>query len=296
MTPALIAPEAAPTDDASGPWSRIITPRRSFWEIPWRELWDYRGLLWTLTVRDLQTSYKQTVLGPFWFVVQPLIVTVVFSYLFGRMAQFESEKIPHYVFYLGGLVPWQFFSESVTKTANVFGTNAQLFSKVYFPRLIVPISAILTNIVPLAVGTMLFLGGVVVYYCKHEPTIVPKWWIVLTPLLFVQLGALALGLGCIISALTRRFRDLVYGVKIGLQLWMFGSAIVFPIARIARADRWIFYLNPVVPPIEVFRAAFCAKPLIPIQYILISTAVSFLTLLIGLIMFHRAEQTAMDTV
>lgn len=275
---------------------RVIRPQRSFFHMPFRELWQYRDLIKTLASRDVATSYKQTVLGPFWFILQPLMITAVFSFLFGRMAQFQSDSIPHYLFYMGGLVPWGYFSESVLKTSNVFVENSMLFSKVYFPRLCVPLASMLTNLVPTAVQFLLFLVGLGFYLIKGDPFTHPNWWILLTPLMFVQLGALALGIGCIVSAMSRRFRDLAFGVKVGLQLLMFGSAIVFPLSRIAPQDRWIFLLNPVVPPIEFFRFAFVGRSLVGPADIVISAAISFATLFVGLLLFHRAEQNAMDTV
>ena len=215
---------------------------------------------------------------------------------FGRTGHSGTDDIPHYLFYMGGLVPWGFFSESVLKTSAAFTQNQHLFSKVYFPRLAVLIAACSTNLLPLAVQFALFLVGLAYYLAGHEPHIHPSWWIVLTPLLFVQLGALALGLGCIVSALTRRFRDLAFGVKVGMQLWMFGSAIVFPLSRIKAADRWIFFLNPVVPPIEAFRGAFLGVTLLQPWHLALSAAISFATLFVGVVLFNRAEQTAMDTV
>jgi lipopolysaccharide transport system permease protein len=275
----------------------VLRPHRGLFDIQWSELWKYRDLIAMLTQRDISASYKQTVLGPFWFVLQPVLVTAVFSYLFGRMGHFGTDDVPHYLFYMSGLVPWGFFSESVLKTSAVFTQSQHLFSKVYFPRLAVPIAGVLTNLLPLLVQFALFAVGLVFYVVSRNPFVHPNWWIVLTPLLFVQLGALALGLGCIVSALTRRFRDLAFGVKVGMQLWMFGSAIVFPISRIEDpANRLIFFLNPVVPPIEAFRAAFLGVTLLQPWHLALSTAISFLTLFVGIVLFNRAEQTAMDTV
>ena len=277
-------------------WDQVLRPHRGLFDIQWRELWKYRDLVAILAQRDISASYKQTVLGPFWFILQPLLVTAVFSYLFGRMGRFGTSDIPHYLFYMSGLVLWGFFSESVLKTSAVFTQNQNLFSKVYFPRLAAPIAGVLTNLIPLVVQLGLFVIGLAFYLVTRNPFVHPNWWILLTPLLFVQLSALALGLGCIVSAFTRRFRDLAFGVKVGMQLWMFGSAVVFPLSRIDPADRWIFFLNPVVPPIEAFRAAFLGVTLMQPWHLALSAAVSFATLFIGIVLFNRAEQTAMDTV
>jgi lipopolysaccharide transport system permease protein len=278
-------------------WTKIIRPERKSWQIPFAELWRYRDLVWTLASRDISTTYKQTVLGPLWFIIQPLLVTVVFSFLFGRMAQFGSDDIPHYLFYMSGLVPWVFFSESVTKTSNVFVQNAQIFSKVYFPRLTVPIAGVITNLVPATVQFGLFGVGLAYYLFRDDRFTHPNWWILATPLVFVQLFFLALGVGCVISALSRRFHDLAMGVKIGLQLLMFGSAIVFPLSRITNeADRTLFFLNPLVPPIEFFRFAFVGKSLVQPWHIGLSIGVTAVIFFLGIVLFHRAEQNAMDTV
>jgi lipopolysaccharide transport system permease protein len=289
-------PAAAPSAEQSGAWTKEIRPQRAMWDLPWRDLWRYRELTWLLASRNIVTYYTQTVLGPLWFLVQPLLITAVFSYLFGRMARFGSDDIPHFLFYMGGLVPWGFFSESVVRTSNVFVENAHIFSKVYFPRLCVPISALLTNLFPTLVQFALFVAALLFYLVKDNPYVHPNWLICATPLVILQLGALALGIGCIVSALSRRFRDLAMGVRVGLQLLMFGSAIVFPLSDLAPRDRLIFFLNPVVPPIEFFRLAFVGKSLIEPWHFAVSTVVSLLVLMAGLLLFNRAEQNAMDTV
>lgn len=289
-----------PTDaaDISEPnWTKVIKSERSFLEIPLGELWQYRDLVWTLAARDISTTYKQTVLGPLWFIIQPLMVTAVFSFLFGRMAHFKSDDIPHYLFYMSGLVPWAFFSESVTKTSNVFVQNSQIFSKVYFPRLAVPLAGVITNLVPAAVQFGLFAIGLIYYLVKKDPFTHPNWWILATPLAFAQLAFLAMGVGCMISALSRRFQDLAMGVKIGLQLLMFASAIVFPLSYItSETDRTLFFLNPVVPPIEFFRLAFVGKSLLEPWHFAVSFGVTMFVFFLGVILFHRADQNAMDTV
>jgi lipopolysaccharide transport system permease protein len=250
-----------------------------------------------LAQRDVSASYKQTVLGPFWFILQPLMVTAVFSYLFGRMGRLGTSDVPHYLFYMSGLVLWTFFAEIVNKTSTVFTANAHIFNKVYFPRLSVPLAGVITNLIPLGVQLALFLAGFAFYLLSGNPFIHPNWFILLAPLVFVQLAALGLGLGLIVTAYTSRFRDLVFGVKVGLQLWMFGSAVVFPISRIVDPnDRVLFFLNPVVPAIESFRYAFFGVSLVEPWHIAVSTLVSLVVLFLGIALFNRAEQTAMDTV
>lgn len=284
-----------PSDDAD--WDQIISADRRFFDIPWHELWKYRDLVWMMAQRDVSASYKQTVLGPLWFILQPLMITAVFSYLFGRMGHMGTNDVPHYLFYMSGLVLWTFFSENVNKTSTVFTANEHLFNKVYFPRLCVPFAGVLTNLIPLVVQLGLFLAGFAYYIAMGNEFVHPNWLVLLTPLLFLQLAALGLGLGLIVTAYTSRFRDLVFGVKVGLQLWMFGSAVVFPLSRIDNPqDRLLFFLNPVVPPIEVFRYAFFGTSLVQPWHLALSTAVSFVVLFLGIALFNRAEKTAMDTV
>lgn len=295
QSPLLTPPIAARVGSSEEGWTKIIEPQRGLLDIPWRELWRYRDLTRLLAKRDLSTSYTQTVLGPLWFIIQPLMVTVVFSYLFGRMARFQTDDIPHYVFYMSGLVIWGFFSECVSKIARTFADNQQVFSKVYYPRLVAPCSVVIKNLVPLTIQFGLFLVGFLFYVATDNPYVRPNWLILLTPLLVLQTAMLSLGVGCIITALTKRFRDLMFGVQVGLQLWMFGSAIVFPISRIAPDDRWIFFLNPIIPIIEALRLAYTGISFVEPRHIGWSAAISAGILFIGIVMFNRAEQTSMDT-
>lgn len=295
QSPLLTPPRAARAGSSEEGWTKIIEPQRGLLDIPWRELWRYRDLTRLLAKRDLSTSYTQTVLGPLWFIIQPLMVTVVFSYLFGRMARFQTDDIPHYVFYMSGLVIWGFFSECVSKIARTFADNQQVFSKVYYPRLVAPCSVVIKNLVPLTIQFGLFLVGFLFYVATDNPYVRPNWLILLTPLLVLQTAMLSLGVGCIITALTKRFRDLMFGVQVGLQLWMFGSAIVFPISRIAPDDRWIFFLNPIIPIIEALRLAYTGISFVEPRHIGWSAAISAGILFIGIVMFNRAEQTSMDT-
>jgi len=278
------------------PWTKIIVPQRGLFDLPWKELWVYRDLIGLLARRNLATNYKQTVLGPLWYVLQPLLVTIVFSYLFGRMAGYGTDNIPHYLFYISGLVLWNFFSDVVQKVARSFTEYEALFAKVYFPRLAVPFAVVLTHAVPLLVQFALFLAGLAVYVAKKDPWVDPSWRIVFTPLIFIQVALFGMGIGCIVAALTKRFRDLMVGVQVGLQLWMFGSAIIFPVVRITPPDRWLFFLNPIVPMVEAFRLIFIGISLVEPWHIALSATVTLATFVCGLVLYNRAEQNSMDTV
>ncbi len=286
---------AAPIAPAEG-WTKVIVSQRGLFEIPWRELWKYRDLIWLLARRNLTITYKQTVLGPLWYLLQPLLVTATFSYLFGRMAGFGSDSIPHYLFYMSGLVIWNFFAEVVQRTSRAFTEYEHLFAKVYFPRLAVPLAVVLTNSVPMLVQTLLFLVGLGFYLLKGSPWVNPSWMVILVPLLLLQTAMLGMGLGCIVAAMTKRFRDMVIGVQVGLQLWMFASAVVFPLSRIGESERWLFFLNPMVPIIEAFRYAFLGTSLLEPWHVALSVGVTLFVLVVGVVMFNRAEQTSMDTV
>lgn len=277
-------------------WTKTIEPRRGFFDFPYREVWAYRDLIWMLARRDLSASYKQTVLGPLWFLVQPLLVTSVFSYLFGRMARLGTDDVPHYLFYMSGLLLWSFFADCVLKVSRVLIDNQLIFGRVYFPRLVPALATLLTSSGPMLVQFAMFLAGLILYVAVGTPVLRPSWGMLFVPLIFIWAAALALGIGCIVASLTKRFRDLAFGVQVGLQLWMFGSAVVFPISRIAPEDRWIFFLNPIVPMVESFRAACLGVSLVEPRHILWSAGIAVVVLVAGLLLFNRAEQTSMDTI
>ncbi len=276
-------------------WTKVIGPERRLLDIPWRDLWAYRDLILLLSRRDISITHKQTVLGPLWFVIQPLLATAAFSFLFGRMAQLGTDHLPHFLFYMSGMVIWNFFAECVNKTAHTFTRNAQLFGKVYFPRLAVPVSSLLTGLLSFAVQFGILLIGLVFYLCKGAP-VHPNWRVLALPFVLVQVAMLALGVGCIVSALASRYKDLSLGIGFGLQLWMFASSIVFPISRIPAKDRWLLYLNPMVPVIETFRFALLGAGLVEKWHLALSFGISAAVLFVGVMLFNRVEQTVMDTV
>jgi lipopolysaccharide transport system permease protein len=294
------------TAEPSRPWVNIIVPQRGLFNIPWRSLWAYRDLIWLLGLRDISASYKQTVLGPFWFVLQPVLTTATFSFIFGRMADFGTDHTPHFVFYMSGLVIWNYFADCVNKTSLTFTRNSQLFGKVYFPRLAVPLSTMFASLLSFSVQFGLLVLSVVFYLvqdARHrlDPLfeashLVPNWGIALLPLLILQTAMLALGVGCIVSSLTTRYKDLAMGVGFGVQLWMYGSSIIFPLSHIDSAYRWIFFCNPMVSVVECFRLALLGHGLVESGQLATSFGVSAAICVIGLLMFNRVEQTVMDTV
>jgi lipopolysaccharide transport system permease protein len=286
-------------------WTKTILPRRGLLDIPWRELWQYRDLVWLMAKRNLTAQYKQTVLGPWWFVIQPLLTTAVFSFLFGRIAGMGTDNIPHFLFYMSGLVMFGFFSAGVTKTAITFTSNAHLFGKVYFPRLVAPLSQMLTNLAGFGVQFAVFLVGLAFYWAKmkwfpdpqHPIHLTLDWHIVLFPLLLVQTALLGLGVGFIVAALTTRYRDLQMAVGFGVQLWMYASSVVFPLSKIKDpAFVALLKLNPMVPIIESFRRSFLGEGMVTQGDLAISAASCVVVFFVGLMMFCKTEQTVMDTV
>lgn len=290
-----------PDADSGQKWDRELVPKRGLLSVSVSEIWRYRDLVRQLASRDLSAQYKQTVLGPAWFVIQPLMATVVFSFLFGRVAKLGTEGVPHFLFYMGGLVPWAFFADLVNKTSLTFTKNAQLFGKVYFPRLVAPLAQVLTSSALFAVQFAVFLAGFGFYLwkSKSDPSIHldPSWRIALLPLLLLQMTMLGAGIGLIVSSLSTRYRDLSMSVSFGLQLWMYASSVVFPLSKIQEPRyRELMALNPMVPVIEGFRFAFLGTGTVTQAQLATSFGISAIVLLLGLMMFNRTEQTVMDTV
>jgi len=292
MSTAVSSP--APKEDLSE-WSKVITPHRGWLDVRWRELWQYRDLVFLFVRRDFVASYKQTVLGPLWFFLQPLFTTLVFTVVFGRIAKISTDAIPAPLFYLAGLVMWQYFADCLNKTSSTFTANAGLFGKVYFPRLVVPVATVITSLLTFVIQFALFLGFLAFFWIKGA-AVVPNFRVIILPLLIVLMAALGLGVGCLVSALTTRYRDLSVAVGFGVQLWMYGSAVVYPLSNIAPEWRWVLVLNPMVPIIEAFRFAFFGAGVVEIWQLVTGAVVCFLVLLGGVMTFNYVEKNFADTV
>src|SRR5829696_5155612 len=252
-------------------WDKVILPRRGLFDIPIRELLRYRDLIWLMAARNLTAQYKQTVLGSAWFVIQPLLTTVVFSFLFGRVGGLGTSGVPHFLFYMSGLVMFGYMADCVNKTAVTFTKNAQLFGKVYFPRLAAPIAQAFSSLVGFAVQFGVFAFGLCIYVAyaywfpdpEHPIHLDPNWRMALLPVFVVQSGLLGVGVGLIVAALTTRYRDLLMGVGFGVQLWMFASSVAFPLSRVTDPTQvMLLKLNPMVPVIEGFRFAFLGSGMV----------------------------------
>ncbi|MBR1558837.1 MAG: ABC transporter permease [Clostridia bacterium] len=282
-------------------WETIIRPRRGWFDIDLKDLFRYRDLILLMVKRNFTVLYKQTILGPAWVVVQPLLTTFVFTIVFGAIAGLPTDGIPKPLFYLGGSVCWNYFSNCLVNTSNTFVRNSDLFGKVYFPRLCVPISVVVTELINFAVQFLLFLILIGAYSLHRGHWVVhPNWQLMaLVPLLLIQLGVLGLGCGIIVSAMTTRYRDLAMLVSFGVHLWMYYSPITYSTSLVM--ERYphmmgVYMINPITPIIELFRAAFLGTKVYSYGYNLQSVCFTVIVLVLGVVLFSRVEKTFMDTV
>lgn len=276
-------------------WTEIISPKISLLDLRLRELWRYRDLVFMFVKRDFVSNYKQTILGPLWFLLQPLLTTAMYVLIFGRVAGLAPEGVPMLVFYLAGVTIWNYFSETLNKTATVFRDNAQIFGKVYFPRLTMPFSIVISNLVRFFIQFVLFLLIWSIYFFK-ENTIHPNLYILLTPVLVLLMGLLALGLGMIITAMTTKYRDLTFLLAFGVQLLMFATPVIYPLSKLPEKYKWIILANPLSPIVETFRYAFLGSGSFNWAYLSYTAVVTIIILILGTIVFNKVEKNFTDTV
>ena len=276
-------------------WTTEIKPKTGWFDINLKELFQYRDLITMFVKRDFKTMYKQTILGPLWIIINPLMTTLMFTIVFGNIANISTDGMPQIVFYMLGTTVWTYFSSCLTKTSSTFTGNAAIFGKVYFPRLVTPISTVISGLINFGVQFLMFLGFMAYFMIKGSP-IEPNLWILITPLLLVQLAALALGFGIIISSMTTKYRDLAVLVTFGVQLWMYATPVVYPASQIGGKLKTLMMLNPVSPIVESFRYAFLGSGSIPWNYLGISVVTTLVVLFAGVVLFSRVEKTFMDTV
>ena len=276
-------------------WTTIIKPKTGWFDINLKELVQYKDLIIMFVKRDFKTMYKQTILGPLWIIINPLLTTLMFTVVFGNIANISTDGMPQIVFYMLGTTVWTYFSSCLTKTSSTFTANAAIFGKVYFPRLVTPISTVISGLINFGVQFLMFLGFMAYFMIKGSP-IEPNLWILITPLLLVQLAALALGFGIIISSMTTKYRDLAVLVTFGVQLWMYATPVVYPASQIGGKLKTLMMLNPVSPIVESFRYAFLGSGSIPWNYLGISVITTLVVLFAGVVLFSRVEKTFMDTV
>ena len=278
----------------------LIRPKSGWFDLPVKELFRYKDLILLFVKRDFVSLYKQTVLGPAWAVIQPFLTTIVFSLVFGSIAGLAPEGVPSFLFYLSGTVIWTYFANCLTRTSDTFIANAAILGKVYFPRLVMPVSTVLSKLIAFAIQYGFFLVFLVIYGLTGA-AIRPNWLILLTPLLLLQLAMLSLGCGVIISAATTKYRDLRMLVSFGVQLWMYASPVaydMFSMSAFAPGGKYysLYMLNPVTPIVNLFRYAYLGLGQVDWQSYGISWAVTCCLLFAGIVLFSRVEKTFMDTV
>jgi len=276
-------------------WTMVIRSRSGWLDIDLKELWRYRDLILLFVRRDFVSVYKQTILGPIWFILQPLFSTLVFTVVFGKIAKIPTDGLPPPLFYMSALVPWNYFATCLSSTSNTFVTNAGIFGKVYFPRLTVPLSVVITNLLTFFTQLGVFLCFLLFFYLKGS-AVRPNALIFLVPFLILQMGVLGLGFGALISSLTTKYRDLAFGVGFGVQLWMYATPIVYPLSEIPARWQWLYALNPMAAIIESFRYAFLGAGSVKPLHLATSLMITVVVLVLSLILFRRIEKTFMDTV
>jgi lipopolysaccharide transport system permease protein len=284
-----------PLTQTSQKWTEVIKPKSHLLDLRLKELWQYKDLVIMFVRRDFVTNYKQTVLGPLWFVLQPLLTTLTFMFVFGRMARISTDGLPMIIFYLAGITIWNYFSETLNRTAGVFRDNAAIFGKVYFPRLTMPFSIVISSLVRFFIQFALFLIAWAYYYFQTDK-IHPNLYILLTPVLVVLMGLMGLGAGMIISSLTTKYKDLIFLLAFGVQLLMYATPVIYPINSIPEEYRWIILLNPVTPIVETFRYAYLGSGLFSWYNLGYTALVTLVLLIVGTIVFNRVEKNFTDTV
>jgi lipopolysaccharide transport system permease protein len=276
-------------------WTSVIRPVSGWFDIHLSELWRYRDLIMLFVRRDFVAVYKQTILGPLWFLIQPLFTTIVFTIIFGRIAKISTDGLPQILFYLSGVVAWNYFAGCLNKTSDTFVGNAHLFGKVWFPRLAVPVSIVISNLITFAIQFLLFMGFWL-YFFINGSTLNPKPLILLLPLLIIQMAALGLGVGIIVSSLTTKYRDLTQLMGFGVQLWMFATPIIYPTSQVPEKWQWLIAVNPMSSIIETFRYSFLGAGTVYPWQVGLSVVTTIFILFSGIILFSRIEKSFMDTV
>jgi len=276
-------------------WTLIIRPKSGWFDLHLADLWRYRDLVMLFVRRDFVSQYKQTMLGPLWFIIQPLLTTLTYTVIFGNIAQLSTDGLPKILFYLSGVTAWNYFADCLTKTSETFVANANIFGKVYFPRLAVPVSIVISNLIRFAIQLGLFLGFYL-YFFARGTAIRPSMALWLLPLLILLMAALGLGAGVMVSSMTTRYRDLRYLVQFGVQLLMYSTPVIFPLSKLSGQYRWIMLSNPMTPVIETFRYAFFGTGTFSWGYLGVSAVASVVILAGGILLFNHVEKTFMDTV
>lgn len=276
-------------------WDLVIRPKAKWLDLDLKALVKSKDLLWMFVWRDFVAVYKQTLLGPLWFLMQPLFSTIVFTVIFGRIANIPTEGVPQIIFYMGGIIGWNYFADCLNKTSNTFISNAGIFGKVYFPRLVVPVSIVISNLIKFSVQLLLFMGFWCYYYFTGA-NISPNIYMVFIPLLLALMAGLGLGFGIIISSLTTKYRDLTQLIGFGVQLLMYFTPVVYPLSFIPEKYKWIILANPLTSIVEGLKYAFLGIGQFNFLHIGYSSLFMVFVIFIGILIFNKVEKSFMDTV
>lgn len=276
-------------------WDLTIKPHSKWYDLRLGEIFRYKDLLFLFVRRDFVSVYKQTILGPLWFFIQPIITAITFTVIFGNLAKISTDGLPKVLFYMCGITLWNYFSDTLTKTSDTFSANANIFGKVYFPRMIMPLSVVVSNLIKLGVQFLLFIA-VWIYFLIRTNQVHPNSTILLVPFLIILIGFMGLSFGIIISSLTTKYRDLKFLVTFGVQLMMYASPIVYPLSIVPEKYKWLIIANPVTSIIETFKYAFLGVGEFNWMHLCYSLGFTTVLFLISLIIFHKVEKTFMDTI
>lgn len=276
-------------------YTTVIKPKNRLFAIDFKEIWQYRDLLNMFVKRNIITQYKQTILGPTWFFIQPALTTIMYMIVFGGIAKISTDGLPQALFYLAGIVCWQYFSDCLNKTSSTFTENQGIFGKVYFPRLIVPLATVTSNLVRMGIQFFLFVA-VYVYYLIIGVNLSPNIYILLIPVLVLMLAGLSLGFGIIISSMTTKYRDLTILFTFIVQLWMYATPVIYPLSTMPADKQWIMAINPVTSIIETFKFATMGVGTFSWGMLGYSFGFMLILLAIGIVVFNKVQRSFMDTV
>lgn len=276
-------------------WTTIIEPRNKLLKVDFGEIWKYRDLLTMFVKRDIVTQYKQTILGPAWYFIQPALTTIMYMIVFGGIARISTDGLPQPLFYLAGIVCWQYFADCLTKTSTTFTANQNIFGKVYFPRLIVPLSTVTSNLVRMGIQFLLFIG-VYIYFLLMKVEVEPNIYALLIPVLIIMLAGLALGFGILISSLTTKYRDLTILFTFVVQLWMYATPVIYPLSAMSPKRQWIMAINPVTSILEAFKYGTMGVGTFNGWHLAYSFLFMVVLLGLGIVVFNKVQRSFMDTV
>lgn len=292
---ASVAPGAAQTAGTPPEWTLEISPHRGLFQIPFRELWDYRDLLLMFVKRDIVTVYKQTILGPLWFFIQPVLTMLIYVLVFGNIANISTDGLPKPLFYLAGILVWNYFADVLTSTSSTFTANAEIFGKVYFPRLLLPLSLAISGLFKFLIQLGLFLA-VFVWFALTTDRLHPNLWLLAGPSAVFLIASLGLGLGILLSSLTTKYRDLRFVIQFGMQLLMYATPIIYPMSLLGGRMRQILWWNPMAHFVEMFKYGFLGEGEVSLAGLAYATTFTVVAVAAGLVMFNRTEQSFMDTI